>query len=166
MLPSQPANDWSEMEGEAFPHDGAIFATEVADPLTSLDDASIWRSLGPGQQWARFILGGRDDTHAPQVWIIELPPHYVIPQHYHDVHRIEIMLKGSYRLDGQERGPGAITFFKAGELYGPIEYGPEGGTSLEVFSDSANLRPIFAEEPGPEIVANLSAIGMKPVVLH
>jgi len=154
------------MATETFPPEGAILVTEARKALTSLDDESIWQQLEqlPGCRWARFILGNREDVHAPQIWIVELPPNYTVPRHYHNVHRLEIMLKGSYRLDGEERGPGAITLFPAGEMYGPVEIGSEGGITMEVFSDSSNLGAIFAEEPPTEVVANLVAMGLEVTI--
>ena len=143
--------------------EGAIFADEVKGFLSSIDDPSIYRPLElPGQEWARFILGGKDNPAAPQVWIVKLPPNFVVPRHYHKTNRLEVMLRGSYTLDGKERGAGAITFFTANEVYGPIVIGPEGGITREVFSTGIDMGPIFTEEVSPDTYANLARMGMTP----
>ena len=142
---------------------GAIFVTDLSNYSTTLDDPDIWCKLElPGQEWVRFVLGDKD-SDAAQVWVVNLPPNYVVPRHYHTVHRMEILLKGSYMMDGKLRKPGSIMVFKANEEYGPLHFGPEGGTTLEVFPETPG-QPIFTDAPSEEVVRNLSRMGMTPLV--
>src|SRR5690242_3883214 len=87
--------------------DRPIFAAEVQNFLSNFNGAEMWQPLEkPGQEWARFVLGGPDDVNAPHIWFIKLPPNYIVGRHYHNVHRLDIVLKGSYTLDGVERREG------------------------------------------------------------
>ncbi len=154
---SESKNELSEMAT------GAIFITDLAKYTTSLDDASIWHKLElPGQEWVRFVLGERGQN-AAQVWIVKMPPNYVVPRHYHEVHRLEILLEGEYRMDGKLHKKGSIVSFKAFEEYGPLEFGPEGGMAMEVFPNTPGM-PIFTDAPSEEVIRNLSLMGMKPMV--
>jgi len=145
--------------------EGAIFATDIRDAFTSLSDPSIWRALAlPGQAWARFILGDRSQPDAPQVWIVKLPPGFVVPKHYHKTHRLEIVLEGSYTLGGTSRGPGELTFLSGSKVYGPMVVGAEGVTTLEVFSSGRDMEPVFADALSPITQASLASMGMAPIV--
>jgi len=142
---------------------GAIFVTDLAKYTTSLSDPDIWCKLElPGQEWVRFVLGNRDED-AAQVWIVKIPPNYVVPRHYHTVHRLEILMEGSYTMEGKLYKKGSIMSFKANEEYGPLHFGPEGGLTMEVFPETPG-QPIFTDAPSEEVIRNLSLMGMKPVV--
>ncbi len=145
--------------------EGAIFATEFSDAFTSLRDPSIWRALAlPGQKWARFILGDRSQPDAPQVWIVKLPPGFIVPKHYHKTHRLEIVLEGSYELGGKFRGVGELTFLSGSKVYGPMVVGADGVTTLEVFSSGRDMEPIFADPPSAATAASLACMGMAPII--
>lgn len=145
--------------------DRPIFAAEVENYLASLNDAKFWRPLEkPGQEWARFVLGGPDEPNAPQIWFIRLPPNYIVGRHLHHVHRLDVILEGSYTLDGVVRKAGDITVFPAGKMYGPIIHGPEGSLQMEIFADGSKLQPIFEDAPPESVVKNFARMGLFPTV--
>lgn len=142
---------------------GAIFVSDVSNYMTTLKSRDIWCPLElPNQEWARFVLGSPEED-AAQVWIVKLPPNFIVPRHYHTVHRLEILIEGSYTMDGKLREKGSIMVFKANEEYGPLHFGPEGGTTMEVFPKTPG-QPIFTEPPSEEVIRNLTRMGMKPMV--
>lgn len=140
-----------------------LFATEVGSYTTTMDDPSMWCPVpGADVEMARFVLGSRTEPHAPQAWIVRQGPDFWVDRHHHDTHRLEVIVSGSYTMNGKDYGAGSVTFFPAGVAYGPLTYGPAGGTVIEFFSDSATLAPIFEQMPNDEIVRNLTAMGMPP----
>lgn len=147
--------------------DTPIFVAEVKNFLYSMKDAEMWSPLEkPGQEWARFILGAPDEPNAPQIWFIRLPPNYVVGRHYHNVHRIDVVLQGSYTLDGVERKEGDITVFPAGKMYGPIIHGPEGSLQMEIFADGSKLQPIFEDSPPESVIRNFARMGLHAKALE
>jgi hypothetical protein len=145
--------------------DRPIFVAEVENFLYSMNGAEMWRPLEkPGQEWARFVLGGQEDANAPQIWFIKLPPNYVVGRHYHNVHRIDVVLQGSYTLDGVERKAGDITVFPAGKTYGPIVHGPEGSVQMEIFADGSKLQPVFEGAVPEAVLRNFARMGLHPTV--
>jgi len=145
--------------------DRPIFAAEVENYLCSLGDEAMWKPLEKvGQAWSRFVLGGPEDASAPVIWFIRLPPNYVVGRHYHNVHRIDVVLEGSYTLDGVLRKAGDITVFPAGKMYGPIVHGPEGSVQMEIFADGSKLQPIFEDAPPESVIRNFMRMGLNPTV--
>jgi hypothetical protein len=143
--------------------DRPIFASEVDKYLGSLGDAKMWQPLEKeGQEWVRFILGAPDEPNAPQIWFIRLPPNHVTERHYHNVHRLDLLLDGSYTLEGVERKKGDITVFSAGKMYGPIVHGPEGSLQMEIFADGSKLQAIFEKPPSESVIKNFARMGLYP----
>jgi hypothetical protein len=140
-----------------------LFAAEVPAYTATMNDPTMWSPVpGADVEMARFVLGSRQEPHAPQAWIVRQGPNFEAPRHHHDSHRLEIIVSGAYTMDGKLYEAGSVTLFPAGVAYGPLVYGSEGGTVIEFFSDSATLAPIFEELPSDEIVRNLTAMGMPP----
>lgn len=97
-----------------------------------------------------FVLGERDDPEAPAVVVLEMPSGYVLFRHAHLCHRFEVVLKGSMRAGDRVLVPGDTMTAAPGEFYGPHEAGPDGCTTVEVFSSSEGVYRVLAEsEEGP-----------------
>jgi anti-sigma factor ChrR (cupin superfamily) len=80
------------------------------------------------------VLGDSSDENAPSVMVIKMPPGWVLPAHAHVADRLEVVLEGSIMAGDRVLRPGDIMTAGNGEVYGPHEVGPEGCTTLEVFS--------------------------------
>ncbi len=164
MSDSTPQTEKTHLDGT---DDTPTYASLVEKYMTSLHDAKMWTPLEkPGQEWARFILGGPEDQHAPHIWFIRLPPNHVTGRHYHNVHRLDLIIEGSYMLEGKLRKAGDITVFKAGVTYGPIVHGPEGSLQMEIFADGSKLDPIFDETPPDYVIKNFARMGMHAKVVQ
>ena len=81
-----------------------------------------------------FVLGDPDDPHTPVAAMLKLPPGGVIARHAHAVTRFEVVVQGSILVDGRTLLPGDVMLSRPGEFYGPHLAGPEGATTVEVFS--------------------------------
>ena len=81
-----------------------------------------------------FVLGDPDDEHTPVAAMLKLPPGGVLARHSHPVVRFEVLVQGSIEVEGRTLLPGDVMVSPAGEFYGPHVAGPEGATTVEVFS--------------------------------
>ena len=148
---------------------GIIFATDSPTYFANVNDDITYIPIhGADHSWVRYVLGAPDEADAPQIWIVRvgsgLGQPISAPVHYHECHSWEILLSGSYLLDGEVRGPGSITFFPAFVPYGPIEYGSDGAVFLQVFSNSAKMDPIFETPPDDAVAQLLTNLAMPPQV--
>jgi hypothetical protein len=87
-----------------------------------------------------FVMGDVDSdpqsATTPVAMVLRLGPGQVIVHHAHDCERLEIVVQGSIDVgDGGVLKPGDIMTAKPMEFYGPHVAGPEGCTTLEVFSN-------------------------------
>ncbi|CAJ1500563.1 hypothetical protein [[Mycobacterium] burgundiense] len=110
-------------------------------------DDSYWQAAPEGAPWAQTVvaagelqgmktaihaLGDATDEDTPLVVVIKFPPNYVLPRHAHRSDRLELVVSGSLKVDGQWLHPGDIWASSAGEFYGPHVMGPDGCTTMEL----------------------------------
>ena len=112
----------------------------------SLDDADLWGRDTKGLEevaaqggmngisLAKFILG-KAESNASVATILRMDPGYVLPNHGHNCHRLEVVLRGSISVGDRVLKPGTIMFSEPGSLYGPHVAGPDGCITVEIFSD-------------------------------
>jgi anti-sigma factor ChrR (cupin superfamily) len=81
-----------------------------------------------------FVLGDGDDAEAPAVLVLDMPAGYELFRHAHPCHRVEVVVKGSLRAGERVLVPGDVMTADPGEWYGPHVAGPEGCTTVEVFT--------------------------------
>jgi len=74
------------------------------------------------------------------------------------------VLAGNYTMAEEELRAGAVTAFPANVPYGPLAFGAEGGTFVEIFSDSTKLQAIFLDDLDETLKSALEGMGMKPMV--
>jgi hypothetical protein len=99
------------------------FATAMAAVGLSAGDFPIWH-LDTKQDWSN-----------PAALLLRLPPDYTLFRHGHPCQRFEVVIQGSLEVgDGRTAGVGDVFTADAGTLYGPHTAGPEGCTTLEIFS--------------------------------
>ena len=99
-----------------------------------------------------FVLGDPNDVHTPVAAMLKLPPGGVIARHAHPVVRFEVVVQGSILVDGRTLLPGDVMVSPPNEFYGPHVAGPEGATTVEVFSSirgTGNVVYETADGPNP-----------------
>ena len=82
----------------------------------------------------------RDDDDGPQVFIVKFPPDYEVPPHSHSCDYLSVVLEGSLVSTRKHYPVGAVRFVRADTGYGPLKYGPEGCTLLEVFARTSGVK--------------------------
>lgn len=106
-----------------------------------------------GLRLAYFLLGAAPTESTPVAAVLEMPPGYVLPRHAHLCHRMEVVLKGSLDVGEAVLGPGDVMTTEPDQMYGPHTAGPDGCTTLEIFSTVAGSgQVIYDTEHGPERV--------------
>ena len=84
-----------------------------------------------------FVLGDPDVSTTPVAAMLRLPPNGVLARHAHPVVRFEVVVQGSIDVGERVLQPGDVMVSPAGEFYGPHVAGPDGCTTVEVFSSIA-----------------------------
>lgn len=89
-----------------------------------------------GMKGIRHRIGDDKDPHGTHAVFATFPPGMVVPRHMHLCHRLEIIVGGS--LLDEESGvnltPGYVMVTEPNIYYGPHVAGPEGCTTVEIFS--------------------------------
>jgi hypothetical protein len=119
-------------------------------PKWSADARELGALVGIGIR--HFVMADSDElpgdlaSGPPVAGMMHLPPGAYIPRHSHGSHRFEVVVQGSYEVDGRVIGPGDVMVSRAGEMYGPMQVGPEGVLTVEVFSSPAGVGAETPEE--------------------
>jgi len=65
-----------------------------------------------------------------------------------------VIVAGSLLVDGEVLGPGDVMATPAGEMYGPHVAGPDGCTTVEIFSSiTGNGNLLLETDDGPTAVS-------------
>jgi hypothetical protein len=99
-----------------------------------------------GISTADFVLGNPEDN-APVVKFLRMDPGYVLPRHGHNCYRVEIVVQGSMDVGDRILRAGGIMFSEPGMLYGQHVAGPEGCTTVEIFSNFNASHGLILEGP-------------------
>jgi quercetin dioxygenase-like cupin family protein len=129
-------------------------------------DAAFWASepeflrplqtaCGPfGLQIRHFVMGDPNDANTPTAAVLKMPPGYVLPRHAHPCERLEVIVAGTLQVDDDVLVPGDVMATPAGEMHGPHVAGPDGCTTVEVFSSvTGNGNIVLDTEDGPRAVS-------------
>ena len=107
-----------------------------------------------GLQIRHFVMGDPDDPTTPSAAVLKMPAGYVLPRHAHPCERLEVIVAGSLRVGDEVLVPGDVMATAAGEMYGPHVAGPDGCTTVEIFSTvRGNGNIILDTEDGPRAVS-------------
>jgi hypothetical protein len=93
----------------------------------------------------------RDTSADPDSGIIlwvHMPPGFVVPRHYHDTARVEIVIKGSITTGDCVLTPGDVMITAPGEWYGPFTAGPEGTLTAEIGGKLQDFAPVTESDEG------------------
>lgn len=128
----------------------------------SVDDEDFWgRDLKrvetiegeggtQGLTMSHFAFGKPGEDHYPTMTALRMEPGFLLPRHAHGCYRLEVIVQGSMEVDGRILKPGSLMISEPDELYGPHVAGPDGCTTLEIFSSNTAENHITLEEPtGP-----------------
>jgi hypothetical protein len=128
--------------------DASFWNKVPAAYLQPLIDAVVpYEDLGFG--YTMNVLGDPHDPEAPAAVVWKAPAGYVLARHSHGCHRYEVIIQGSITNEfGDVLGVGGVMAARPDEMYGPIVAGPEGYTSVEVFSRLEGTYLITWDEPG------------------
>ncbi len=101
-------------------------------------------------------LDKRDSFGGPAAFLLRMPPGYTLFRHGHPCERFEVVVQGSVDVgDGRTANEGDIFTAEAFTLYGPHTAGPEGCTTIEIFSDVEGMfRLLYEGEDGELLEAN------------
>jgi hypothetical protein len=129
-------------------------------------DTSFWSSepefLRPlqyacepfGLQIRHFVMGDPDEAKTPTAAVLKMPGGYVLPRHAHPCERLEVIVAGSLQVGDEVLVPGDVMATPAGEMYGPHIAGPDGCTTVEIFSSvRGNGNITFDTDDGPRAVS-------------
>ena len=89
---------------------------------------------------AEWMDSGRDQRLSPTVFLVEHPPNYTVPTHFHRHNEYQVVVHGEGKLGAHELRPISVHYAGAYTGYGPLVAGPTG---LHYFT----LRAVF--DPGP-----------------
>jgi len=112
-----------------------------------------------------FLDDDPDKTwDTPAAYVLDMPPGYRLLRHGHPCERVEVVVRGELEVgDGRIARPGDIFTAKANTLYGPHTAGPEGCTTIEIFSRIEAMFNLVYEGPdGEYLVANALKGEMAP----
>src|ERR1700737_409072 len=100
----------------------------------------------PGFKRTHVVIGKEGDPAAPQFFWAQDPPGITWDAQSSRCDFVLVYLQGSQKVGDKWHHAGEARLVKAGEVYGPIEAGPEGSTIVMVFAN-ADYVPVFTDKP-------------------
>lgn len=95
-----------------------------------------------------WFLGANEDVSVPAALLLPMPPGYVLARHGHPCFRFEVVVQGSLDTgEGVTATVGDVFTAAPGELYGPHTAGPDGCTTIEIFSEVDGMFRLLYEAP-------------------
>ena len=130
-----------------FKKDAEGYWGRYPEHLKDMDQILAGSGLTPA---TLHVMGDPSDETAPAALIFTTPPGGEIPRHAHKCERFEIILEGTLHVDDMVLGTGDVMLARSGEAYGPHIAGPQGCSTLEIFSTLAGAHHQILETPdGP-----------------
>jgi anti-sigma factor ChrR (cupin superfamily) len=94
-----------------------------------------------------WLLDSTESFSVPAAYLLEMPPGYTLFRHGHPCHRFEVIVQGSLDFgDGTVGQVGDVMTSKPRQLYGPHTAGPEGCTTVEIFSSLDGMFRLLVED--------------------
>jgi hypothetical protein len=136
-------------------------------------DAAYWQMPGRyaplaglrddfGIRGSYFPMGDPDDDEGAVAVVLDMKPGYVITRHAHPCERFEVVVRGLLDVGDRILYPGDVMTAEPNEMYGPKVAGPEGCTTVEVFSKAAGaINRITEDDSGVRTTFNLLIDGLK-----
>ncbi|MBP0624063.1 hypothetical protein [Cupriavidus consociatus] len=98
---------------------------------------------------SEWMQTGSDPHLSPTIFLVEQPPHSVLPTHFHTQNQFQVFKQGSGSLGSRAVGPGSVHYAGAFTGYGPLVAGPQGlsyFTIRAVFETGASFLPIARDK--------------------
>jgi hypothetical protein len=106
-----------------------------------------------GASMPLWMLDTTEDLSVPAAFMLKMPPGYRLFRHGHPCERFEVVVQGSLDVgDGRTAEAGDVFTALAGTLYGPHTAGPEGCTTIEIFSALEGIFRVLYEGPEGELL--------------
>jgi hypothetical protein len=104
----------------------------------------------PASAVPMWFLDKTEGWSAPAAFLLRMPPGYRLFRHGHPCQRFEVIVQGSLDIgDGRIGKVGDVFTEEAGSLYGPHTAGPDGCTTIEIFSAIDGMfRLIYEDDQG------------------
>jgi hypothetical protein len=139
-------------------------------PNYSMSDPEYWQNPPKYQPLAdasdnnvRFFLLGPDAPETPTAIVLEMAPGHVITRHAHECERFEVVVKGSIDVGDKVLYPGDVMTARPNEFYGPKVVGPDGCTTVEIFSNQTGATaPLYETEDGSVLRVDYTAGDPRP----
>ena len=107
-----------------------------------------------GLQIRHFVMGDPDVPTTPTAAVLKMPPGHVLVRHSHPCERLEVIVAGTLQVGDEVLVPGDVMQTPAGVMYGPHIAGPDGCTTVEIFSSiTGNGNITYDTADGPEVVS-------------
>jgi quercetin dioxygenase-like cupin family protein len=125
--------------------------TDVQDVILHWDELE-WVQLddSPGLRVCAFSV---DPDYSATAVAMDYAAGFTIPDHYHTVAHIEIVVDGEITVSGRAEKPGDLRMVPAGAVYGPLIAGPNGAKVIEVFPNHT-IDAVQGRYMAPEIAVN------------
>jgi hypothetical protein len=108
-------------------------------------------------------LDKTEDWSVPAAFFLKMPPGYTLFRHGHPCQRFEIVIQGSLDIgDGRTANVGDTFTADAYTLYGPHTAGPEGCTTIEIFSAVEGMFRLLYEGPDGQMLEADAREGVVP----
>jgi len=130
----------------------------------SIDEPDFWENCPPAFQHiknrqgdiAYFFLGDDADDNPTTVIALKMEPGRINARHAHPCGRFEVVVQGSLDIGERVLRPGDVMYSKPGVFYGPHVAGPEGCTTIEIFSDLRGAYEISVDTPDGPVAYDFS----------
>jgi hypothetical protein len=117
--------------------------------IDELNKTELYKTQDVNEDLELWLLdGSKESMSVPAAYLLQMPPGYVLFRHGHPCYRWEVVVQGSLEIgDGRVATTGDVFTALPGELYGPHTAGPEGCTTIEVFSELDAMFRLLVEGP-------------------
>jgi len=138
------------------------FGSTPAESPTWFVEALASTHLDPETLPLWFLGPDELGWKCPAALLLTMPAGYTLFRHGHPCRRFEIVVRGSLELgDGQVASVGDTFTADPHTLYGPHTAGPEGCTTIEVFSAVEGMFRLLSEDEDGRVTETDSRLGQR-----
>jgi hypothetical protein len=122
--------------------------------IDELQKTVLYKSRDVNNDLQVWLLdGSKESMSVPAAYLLRMPPSYTLFRHGHPCHRFEVVVEGTLDIgDGRVAQAGDVFTALPGELYGPHTAGPEGCSTIEIFSELDAMFRLLVEDENGKVV--------------